>query len=159
MSAWFPYWKGSHVNSPSSMACGWGHRSERELGVMQAEGFQLKYSGDPEACRGFSPVPPTRAGPGIPWKPEQVKASSSPPLPSPLHPSKSWILGQPTTPPKLPSPTGLHRPSLIEVGRPAWRQRWCVTPELGVSADLEQGGWCFTHPPSPERCQQPQATK
>ena len=101
LSAWFPYRKGSHINSPSSMTCGWGHRSERELGVMQAEGFQLKYSGDPETCRGFSPAPPTRAGSGIPWKPEQVKASPSPPLkkldPGPGH--------------NTPKPPITHRPS------------------------------------------------
>ena len=56
---------------------------EGELGVMQAEGLQLNNGGDPETCRGFSPAPSTRAAPGIPWKPEQVKASPSSPLRSP----------------------------------------------------------------------------
>ena len=60
--------------------------------MVQAAGLQLKNSGDPETCRGFSPAPPTRAGPGIPWKAEQVKASPSPPVKkltpgaSPQHP-------------------------------------------------------------------------
>ena len=63
--------------------CGlWQGPLEGELGVVQAEGLQLKNRGDPETCRGFSPAPPTRAEPEIPWNPEQVKASTSPPLPS-----------------------------------------------------------------------------
>ena len=43
---------------------------EGELGVMQTEGLQLKYGEKevPETCRGFSPAPPSRTGPGIPWK-------------------------------------------------------------------------------------------
>ena len=51
--------------------------------MVQAEELKLKDGGDPETFRGFSPTPPTRAGPGIPWKAEEVKASPSPPLRSP----------------------------------------------------------------------------
>ena len=57
---------------------------EGELELVQAEGLQLKYGGDPETYRGFSLAPPTRVGTGIPCKPEHFKAS-----PSPLLPSKS----------------------------------------------------------------------
>ena len=82
---------------------------EGELGVVQAEGLQVKNSGDPETCRGFSPPPPTRAAPGSLWNPEQVKASPSSPLCSPPHKKL-------TTPPNHPSPTAPHRPSLTDVG-------------------------------------------
>ena len=79
---------------------------EGELGVVQADGHQLKNGGDPETCRGFSPAPPTRAGPGIPWKPDQFKASPSPPLRSPLLPQKagSWASPQHPQAPHHPQP-------------------------------------------------------
>ena len=109
----FPLQEGKPHKLPIFRGLRQGPR-EGELGVVLAEGLQLKNNGAPQTCRGFSPAPPTRAGPGIPWKPEQVKASPSPPLPS-----KSWLPGQHTTPPNPPSPTALHRPSLTEVGRPA----------------------------------------
>ena len=106
----FPYRNGKPRKLP--IFCGlWTGPQKGETGVVQAEGLQLKNSGAPETCRGFSPAPPTRAGPGIPWKPEQVKAS-----PSPHLPSKSWLLDQPTTPPNPPLPTAPHRPSLTDVG-------------------------------------------
>ena len=44
----FPYRKGSHVNSPFSVALCRGHRREGDLEVVEAEGLQLKYSGDPK---------------------------------------------------------------------------------------------------------------
>ena len=56
-----------------SIFCGfWQGPQEGELGVMQAEGLQLKYGRKevPETYRGFSPASPSRAGPGIPWKSE-----------------------------------------------------------------------------------------
>ena len=99
-------------------------------------------SPSPETCRGFSPAPLTRAGPGISWKTEQFKGSLSPFL--------SPLLGQPTTSPNPPSTHSPARALPHRSGMTCMVAAMVCDPRAwGSQFTSSKGAWWFTHPPSP----------